>query len=487
MPKSEIFNLPDAGEGLTEADIITWLVAAGDTVEVNQPICEIETAKSLVELPSPYDGVVAELLVAEGETVDVGAPIVRFEVEGDEPAAAEEEVLDSVQSAPSASGSGREDLTSTSSSSTSSEAASQTQVAPPVQATAEPASSQGEDAAAGESASGAVLVGYGVKPGSAKRRERVDGPLEPIGGEDDAFPVLAKPPVRKLAADLGVELTTVTPSGPGGLVTREDVEQQAKAASAKSLATYPGDDQPWLESGYDAPDGRSTRVPVKSVRKRTAEAMVNSAFTAPHVTEFLTVDVTETMNLVAKLKADREFADVRVTPLLVVAKALLLAVRRHPEVNASWDEDAQEIVYKHYVNLGIAASTPRGLVVPNIKDAHRLPLHQLAIELQTLTNEARSGKVTPRAMADGTITITNVGALGIDTGTPILNPGEAAILAFGAIRQQPWVHEGEIQIRHVTQLALSFDHRLVDGELGARVLADVGRVMNDPGQGLVWG
>ena len=485
MPKSEIFNLPDAGEGLTEADIITWLVKAGDTVEVNQPICEIETAKSLVELPSPYDGVVAELLVAEGETVDVGAPIVRFEVAGSD--ASEEEVLDSVQSAPSGSASGREDLTSTSSSPASSELASQPTPAPAVGDSGEPTPSQPAAAAPAESASGAVLVGYGVKPGSAKRRERVDGPLEPIGGEDDAFPVLAKPPVRKLAADLGVELTTVTPSGPGGLVTREDVEQQAKAASAKSLATYPADDQPWLESGYDAPDGRSTRVPVKSVRKRTAEAMVNSAFTAPHVTEFLTVDVTETMNLVAKLKSDRDFADVRVTPLLVVAKALLLAVRRHPEVNASWDEDAQEIVYKHYVNLGIAASTPRGLVVPNIKDAHRLPLHQLAVELQTLTNEARSGKVTPRAMADGTITITNVGALGIDTGTPILNPGEAAILAFGAIRQQPWVHEGEIQIRHVTQLALSFDHRLVDGELGARVLADVGRVMNDPGQGLVWG
>ncbi|MCR6712241.1 MAG: 2-oxo acid dehydrogenase subunit E2 [Demequina sp.] len=489
MPKSEIFNLPDAGEGLTEADIITWLVKAGDTVEVNQPICEIETAKSLVELPSPYDGVVAELLVAEGETVDVGAPIVRFEVEGEDVApATDSEVSVSVQSAPSASGFGREDLTDTSLSVASTSAAPASESpAPAVGASAEPATSPAAPASEGESASGAVLVGYGVKPGSAKRRERVAGLLEPIGGEDDAFPVLAKPPVRKLAADLGVELTTVTPSGPGGLVTREDVEQQAKASSAKSLATYPADDQPWLESGYDAPDGRSTRVPVKSVRKRTAEAMVNSAFTAPHVTEFLTVDVTETMNLVAKLKSDRDFADVRVTPLLVVAKALLLSVRRHPEVNASWDEEAQEIVYKHYVNLGIAASTPRGLVVPNIKDAHRLPLHQLAIELQTLTNEARSGKVTPRAMADGTITITNVGALGIDTGTPILNPGEAAILAFGAIRQQPWVHEGAIQIRHVTQLALSFDHRLVDGELGARVLADVGRVMNDPGQGLVWG
>ena len=495
MPTFEIFNLPDAGEGLTEADIITWLVAVGDSVEVNQAIVEIETAKSLVELPSPYDGVIAELLVAEGETVDVGAPIVRFEVAGSSAGAEDApdgEALVSVQSASSGSASGREDLTSTSPSDASTEPSplsesqptavpSAVEPSPPAQ----PASASVAGAASDEG-SGAVLVGYGVKPGSAKRRERVSDALDPIGGEETDFPVLAKPPVRKLAHELGVEITTVTPSGPGGLVTREDVEQQAKVSTAKSLATYPADDQPWLESGYDAPDGRSTRVPVKSVRKRTAEAMVNSAFTAPHVTEFLTVDATATMDLVAKLKTDRDFADVRVTPLLVVAKALLLAVRRHPEVNASWDETAQEIVYKHYVNLGIAASTPRGLVVPNIKDAHRLPLHQLAKELQELTAEARAGKVTPRAMSDGTITITNVGALGIDTGTPILNPGEAAILAFGAIRQQPWVYEGQIQIRYVTQLALSFDHRLIDGELGARVLSDVGRVLNDPAQGLVW-
>jgi pyruvate dehydrogenase E2 component (dihydrolipoamide acetyltransferase) len=292
--------------------------------------------------------------------------------------------------------------------------------------------------------------------------------------------------VRKLARELGIDITTISPSGPGGIVTRGDVEQQSQARSAKTLATYPGDDQPWLESGTVSPNGRTTRVPVKSVRKRTAEAMVNSAFTAPHVTEFLTVDVTETMNLVARLKQDKDFADVRVTPLLLVVKALLLAVRRHPEVNASWDDERQEIIYKHYVNLGIAASTPRGLVVPNIKDAHRLSLHDLAVELQSLTADARAGKVQPAQMSDGTITITNVGALGIDTGTPILNPGEAAILAFGAIRQQPWVHYGEIQIRWVTMLALSFDHRLVDGELGARLLYDVGRVMNDPSQGLVW-
>ncbi|MFN3865680.1 MAG: dihydrolipoamide acetyltransferase family protein [Demequina sp.] len=473
MPTFQQFQMPDAGEGLTEADIVTWLVAPGDVVEVNQPIVEIETAKSLVELPCPFDGVVSRLLAQEGETVEVGVAILEVDVDpnGEAPApspvAAEAPPAEPVQSARSA----REDLST---------------------GGASPSGAPRADARAGDGSSegsGAVLVGYGVKAGSAHRRPRRDESVEPIGGAQDLgeYPVLAKPPVRKLARDLGVDLTTITPSGPGGMVTREDVEQQVKATSAKTLATYAGDDQQWLETGTTQSDGRVTRVPVKSVRKRTAEAMVQSAFTAPHVTEFHTVDVTETMNLVTRLKQDKDFADVRVTPLLIVAKALLLAVRRHPEVNASWDEKAQEIVYKHYVNLGIAASTPRGLVVPNIKDAHRLPMRELALELQHLTAEARAGKLPPASMSDGTITITNVGALGIDTGTPILNPGEAAILAFGSIRQQPWVHEGEIQIRWITQLALSFDHRLVDGGMGARVLSDVGRVMNDPAQGLVWG
>jgi len=488
VPKFEQFAMPDAGEGLTEADIVTWRVAVGDTVEINQPLVEIETAKSLVELPCPYDGVVTKLLAAEGDTVEVGVFIVEVDVDPDgeaQPEEASEQSPEPVQSAPS----GREDLSSDSSAASASASSSGSTSATSTSSTPSStgSSTYGSGAAsAADEGSGAVLVGYGVKPGSAKRRARKADSLEPIGGEGEEYPVLAKPPVRKLARELGIDLNSVTPSGPGGIVTRGDVEQHAKATSAKALATYPGDDQPWLESGTVSEDGRSTRVPVKSVRKRTAEAMVISAFTAPHVTEFLTVDVTETMNLVSRLKADRDFADVRVTPLLIVAKALLLAVRRHPEVNASWDEANQEIVYKHYVNLGIAAQTPRGLVVPNIKHAHRLSLHNLAVELQDLTAEARAGKLSPASMGDGTITITNVGALGIDTGTPILNPGEAAILAFGAIRQQPWVHEGEIQIRWVTQLALSFDHRLVDGGLGARLLADVGRVMNDPAQGLVW-
>jgi pyruvate dehydrogenase E2 component (dihydrolipoamide acetyltransferase) len=228
------------------------------------------------------------------------------------------------------------------------------------------------------------------------------------------------------------------------------------------------------------------RRPIKGVRKMTADAMVRSAFTAPHVTEFLTVDVTRSMRLVEKLKKRPEFDGVRVSPLLLVMKALLLAVRRNPEVNATWDDAAQEIVVKRYVNLGIAAATPRGLIVPNIKDAHQKSLPDLARALNELVSVAREGKTGPNDMIGGTITITNVGVFGVDTGTPILNPGEAAILAFGAVRPQPWVHKGRVVPRQLTTLALSFDHRLVDGELGSRFLADIGAVLEDPQLALTW-
>ncbi|MFC8734425.1 dihydrolipoamide acetyltransferase family protein [Luteimicrobium sp. NPDC057192] len=474
MPTIQEFRLPDAGEGLTEAEIVQWRVAPGDAVRVNQTIVEIETAKSLVELPSPWDGTVVEILVAEGTTVDVGTPIVRIETAGEpEPGAAGD----------------------------------------PAAAALETAAEVDPEPLPEDAGGGAVLVGYGTggaASGGGRRRRRTAeasapapaAPAAPVTPAPSAAPtgqagpvstapsvrVLAKPPVRKLAKDLGVDLLSVPGTGPGGIVTREDVQAFAsEAAHPETLATYPGDDNPWLASGTVSPDARRTRVPVKSVRRRTAEAMVASAFTAPHVTEFVTVDVTKTMKLVAALREDREFADVRVTPLLITAKALLLALRRHPEINASWDDEAQEIVYKHYVNLGIAAATPRGLVVPNIKDAHRLGLHDLAVAIADLTTTARAGKTTPTDMSDGTITITNVGVFGIDTGTPILNPGEAGILAFGAIREQPWVHKGKIKKRWVTQLALSFDHRLVDGELGSRVLADIAAVLEEPARGLVWG
>ncbi|MFI5426576.1 2-oxo acid dehydrogenase subunit E2 [Aeromicrobium sp. UC242_57] len=210
--------------------------------------------------------------------------------------------------------------------------------------------------------------------------------------------------------------------------------------------------------------------------------MVQSAFSAPHVTEWLTVDVTRTMDMVKRLKADREWQGVRLTPLVFVARAFLLAIRRFPDINVSWDEQAQEIVHKHYVNLGIAAATPRGLIVPNIKDCHEFDVTGLAHAIDTLVQTARSGKTPPEDMSRGTITITNIGALGVDAGTPILNPGEAAILALGAVRDTPWVVDGQIVPRKTTQLAMSFDHRLVDGAVGSQVLAEVGRLLSDPGE-----
>jgi len=497
MPTYQRFPLPDAGEGLTEADIVEWRVAVGDTVAVNQTIVEIETAKSLVELPSPFEGVVTEILVPAGRTANVGDPIIVIDVDPGGPAAAAPD--DAVAVAPAE---GAE---------TAGEAAAGDVL--------------GVDQPAGDTGSGAVLVGYGVSDGGTRRRprraapssappaaapaadraasaappagraasagERVETPATAASsgtsGQGGDERVLAKPPVRKLARDLGIDLASVVPSGPGGIITREDVLAYQEQGEARELVSYPSDeDSPWLADGKVSADGRQTRVPVRSVRRRTAEAVAASAFTAPHVTLFHTVDVTRTMRLVARLKESKEFAGVRVTPLLVVMKALLIAVDRHPEINASWDDEAQEIVYKHYVNLGIAAATPRGLVVPNIKDAHRMGMLELAQALGELTSKARAGKTSPREMADGTISITNVGVFGVDSGTPILNPGEAAILAFGAIREQPWVHKGKIKKRWITQLALSFDHRLVDGDLGARVTADLAAILEEPANGLVW-
>jgi pyruvate dehydrogenase E2 component (dihydrolipoamide acetyltransferase) len=510
MANVQQFRLPDAGEGLTEAEIVTWRVKPGDTVRINDPIVEIETAKSLVELPSPFAGVVTELLVAEGSTVDVGTPIIAVDTApgagpvsdagGGAPAAPEQPVAPGGPVAPVADG----DPT-------------RVQQAPE-EGAVEPGMIGGP-ANAGRTA---VLVGYGPRTTSATRRPRrpqssgpasppapapapikevlgikedlgiKDAPVEepePVDAPEPADApaarahVLAKPPVRKLARDLGVDIARVAASGAGGVVTRDDIERAARTVP-NGRSGAPAAPRP-LQG--PAAGERETRIPIKGVRKMTAEAMVASAFTAPHVTEWVTVDVTRTMKLVERLRADREFAGVRVSPLLVVAKALLLAVRRNPQVNATWDAAAGEIVVKHYVNLGIAAATPRGLVVPNVKDADRMSLRQLADALAELTATAREGRTPPTDMSGGTITITNVGVFGVDSGTPILNPGEAAILAFGQVRRQPWVHKGKVRPRWVTQLALSFDHRLVDGDLGSRTLADVAAVLEDPSRALVWG
>jgi 2-oxoisovalerate dehydrogenase E2 component (dihydrolipoyl transacylase) len=479
------FKLPDPGEGLTEAEIVTWHVGPGDTVKVNDVVVEVETAKSLVELPVPFAGTIGELLVAEGDTVEVGTPIVTVD-DGQGGGVPAEPTVPAEQGAPA---------------------------------------DEGGAGSEGGSMSGrtAVLVGYGVKQTEARRRPRkqsaapaslgatdavpapapdgdpAPGPGTPAASDDVAVDperpaaaptgarlrALAKPPVRKLAKDLGVDLTSLTPSGEGGIVTRADVEAAAGDGEQAAQGAGPAATSP---AGQGA---RETRIPVKGVRKMTAQAMVASAFTAPHVTEWVTVDVTATMELVERLRREREFADVKVTPMLVLAKAMCIASRRHPEINASWDDDAQEIVQKHYVNLGIAAATPRGLVVPNIKDADRMTMHELARAIGELTATAREGRTQPADMAGGTITITNVGIFGVDGGTPILNPGESAIMAFGAVDRRPWVvGEGadeRIEPRWVTTLSLSFDHRLVDGELGSRYLASVAAVLSDPSRALVWG
>ncbi|MXQ66893.1 2-oxo acid dehydrogenase subunit E2 [Actinomadura rayongensis] len=466
-----LFKLPDVGEGLTEAEIVKWHVAVGDTVEVNQTIVEIETAKAIVELPCPFDGVVSELFAAEGATVDVGEPII---------AVADAAAVD----APAA-------ATAAPESAAPAPDAPAPDVAEPAAPEPEPLPAQPADlkedlvpqAPPEEPKRQPVLVGYGVKPGATKRRPRKAGHARPQPVDGRAA-TLAKPPVRKMARDLGVDLTTLTGSGPAGTITRDDVRAALEAPPAPASPTAPA--APDGSAAPTAPAARAgsaasaagERIPVKGVRKAMAAAMVESAFTAPHVTEFLQVDVTPTMDAVARLRTSPDFADVKVSPLLFVAKALIAAARRHPTANATWDGDA--IVVHPSVNLGIAAATDRGLLVPNVKDAQTLSLPDLARALTALAETARAGRSTPASLTGGTITITNIGVFGIDAGTPILTPGEAAILAFGRIRDLPWVHEGELAIRKVTTLALSFDHRILDGEEGSKLLRDVGDMLEDP-------
>jgi 2-oxoisovalerate dehydrogenase E2 component (dihydrolipoyl transacylase) len=406
----QLFNLPDVGEGLTEAEIVTWQVAVGDEIEINQVIVEIETAKSMVELPSPYAGTVIELMAEAGQTVAVGTPIIAVAAK----TASEEPKL---------------------------------------------------------------LVGYGAREETSTRRRRPLRAAVPGPQPEAVDRPRAKPPVRKLARVLEVDLAGIEPSGPDGIVTRSDV-----------LAAHGTD--PVVESVSGATQSDAvTRIPIKGVRKHMATAMVQSAFTAPHVTEFITVDMTETLVLKDRLAQHRDFHDTKITPLALVARAYLLALARTPIANGRWDEQAQEIVIPDAVNLGIAAATDRGLVVPNIRAANRLSLRQLVDGITELAHTARAGKTPPEAMRDGTTTITNVGVFGVDTGTPILNPGETAILAVGAIRRMPWVVDtgmGErIEPRSVLQLALSFDHRVLDGQHGSQLLADTAAILANPGMGLL--
>lgn len=438
---TETFHLPDVGEGLTEAEIVSWRVAPGDTVAVNDVLVEIETAKSLVELPSPYTGAVGELLVEEGATVEVGAPIITFVSEATDPST----------------GSGTD----------------------------------ADAAAPAEEGGGSVLVGYGSGGGATSRRRKT--PQRPVRASAQVF---AKPPIRKLARDLGVDLGEVTPTGTDGEVVREDVVNHASQKSVFRNIQTPEWGDVREEKVLPRPSGsvglarglaptdpaRSESIPVKGVRKATSSAMVQSAYSAPHVTVWKDVDASRTMELVRRLKTSPDFADIKVSPLLIMARAVIWAVRRTPMVNAAWvdTDDGAEISVRHYVNLGIAAATPRGLLVPNIKDAQDLSMRELATALQSLTHTAREGRTTPADQQGGTITITNIGVFGMDAGTPIINPGEAGIVALGTITQKPWVVDGEVRPRWVTTVAGSFDHRVVDGDGMSRFIADVASVLEEP-------
>ena len=477
MTELKEFRLPDVGEGLTEADIVAWHVKPGDQVEVNQIIVEIETAKAVVELPSPWDGTVARLLVEEGQTVDVGTPIIAVDVSGLGVGPAVAEKTDSAERS-----------------------------VVPAPATASQSPGEASRVEPDQDGRHSVLVGYGVKASSTTRRARKVAASRPAtaevptGSQVPAEPVavppepeapaavraLAKPPVRRLAKDLGINLAELAGTGPEGTITRDDVHRAATGTTARSGQEVEQNGVGTASlAALPSPAGEE-RIPIRGVRKHMAAAMVSSAFTAPHVTEFLQIDVTETMAAVRRVRDLPEYADVRVSPLLFVARALLIAVRRHPLVNSSWDGDAQEIVVKHYVNLGIAVAADRGLLVPNVKNAGELSLPELARSLQDLAETARAGKATPADLAGGTITITNVGVFGVDGGTPILTPGEAAILAFGQVRDAPWVVDGQLAVRAVCTLSLSFDHRIIDGELGSAVLRDVGSMLEDPVRMLAW-
>jgi 2-oxoisovalerate dehydrogenase E2 component (dihydrolipoyl transacylase) len=424
------FPLPDVGEGLTEAEIVTWKVKVGDQVKINQTICEIETAKSLVELPCPFEGEVIELLAQEGDTVEVGTAIISVKTAGGPV------------------------------------------IEPPL---ATPAAASEAEADTGAEYKIPTLVGYGDAGEAKSRRSRAVSlaplstsiPVSMVRAAASSAAVLAKPPIRKLAKDLGVDLNEVVGTGNHGEITREDVIGGASQASVFKNLTTP-----------QAPTEREERIPVKGVRKAIATAMVKSAFTAPHVSIFVDVDATRTMEYVKRLKTSVDFAGIKVTPLLIMVKAMIWAVRRNPMVNSTWTDE--EIIVHNFVNLGIAAATPRGLIVPNIKDADAMSMLELAQAIEQLAATAREGKTSPEEMKDGTITITNIGVFGVDTGTPILNPGEVGIVALGSIRKKPWVVDDEIVVRQITTIGATFDHRVVDGDVASRFVQDVASVIEEP-------
>ena len=451
----KFFNLPDLGEGLTESEIVSWKVDVGEAVALNQIIAEVETAKAIVELPSPFSGTVTRIFEPVGAVVNVGNPIISIEVEppaGSAPSPAEAQEQ-SQKRQPTLVGYGA-----------------------PVEVSGRPARRNKQGSSALPSA---PAVG---DPTQVPRVEEPAFEAKAVESRVGIGYLRARPPVSKLARDLHIDLREVDATGSGGLITREDVLQSQRPVRQENVTSIPPA-RAIAETSAEgvSPTSRETRVKVHGVRKATAAAMVSSAFSAAHVAEFLTVDVTESMELLERLRSRREFAEVKLTITTLVAKAVVLLLAKHRGLNSHWDEQSQEIIEFNYVNLGIAAATERGLMVPVVPEAQSLDLVSLAAQISALTAAARSGRISPQQLSAGTFSITNIGVFGIDSGTPILPPGQTGILALGQVRKMPWEFNDEIALRKVMTLSLSFDHRVVDGEQGAKFLAALGVLLRDPG------
>jgi len=474
----EIFLLPDVGEGLTEAEIVTWKVNVGDVVVLNQPLVDIETAKATVELPSPYAGTVVTLHGNVGDVLEVHKPLITFEVGGG---------------------------------GTTAPAASAASAEPSEPAAAKEASDK-QEGSVGEGRE-AVLIGYGVANEDAivtrKHRRQSGSPSTPSAAPVAAAPAVqttavttlpslaprSTPPVRLYAKQHGVDISSVAGTGRDGLITRDDVEQ--------ALSGAPGTPTPRVSAPITGPNTTSRfvgreleswstgpkeeRIPVKGVLRSMAEAMVQSAFTQPRAAVWVRVDATRTMDLVASLKRQPNLAGVRLSPLTIIALAVCDAARHFPGINSSFDSAANEVIVRRSVNLGIAADTPRGLIVPNIKGADQLDLVGMASALNVLVDKARQGTTTPNEMIGTTLSITNVGPFGVDAAIPILPPGTGAILAVGQIAKAPWVVDDEVVVRQAVELAMAFDHRQVDGAMASAVLAHIGRFLHDPAAAIIAG
>jgi pyruvate dehydrogenase E2 component (dihydrolipoamide acetyltransferase) len=463
----KIFLLPDVGEGLVEAEIVTWKVKVGDVVTLNQPLVDIETAKATVELPSPYAGTIVALHGNVGDVVEVHKPLITFDVGGaaDAPSAiVSDEPVAEVK--PAAVGEGRE----------------------------------------------AVLVGYGVAndDGVATRTRRRQGtppasvpsapptptpaPALVATSPTSALAPRSTPPVRLYAKQNGVDLATLSGTGREGLITRDDVARALSGAPTPAPVRSAPVTGPTTTSRFVgrelapwATGPKEERIPVKGVLRSMSDAMVLSAFSAPHAAVWVRFDATKTMELLASLKRRTNLQDVRLSPLTMVALAFCDAARHFPGINSSFDAAAGEVIVRRSVNLGIAADTPRGLIVPNIKGADQLDLVGMARALDVLIEKARNGTTTPNEMYATTLTITNVGPFGVDAAVPILPPGTGAILAVGQIAKAPWVVNDEVVVRFVGEIAMTFDHRQVDGAMASRVLSHVARYLEDPAAAIIAG